>query len=127
MCESEIVYVSLVYPVIHGLLKKHLINKTDDLQAVKAFKEKVTQEILCRFTPDSLEIINEPSLIASALDPHYHQLKFLSDSQRSLVYAVIKEKVAEMLPGTAESEETTGTTEDVPKKRRECTGIFTGK
>ena len=115
LCESEIVSVSLVYPVIHGLLKKHLINKTDDLQAVKAFKEKVTQEILCRFTPDSLEIINEPPLIASALDPHYHQLKFLSDSQRSLVYAVIKEKVAEMLPETAESEETTGTTEDVPK------------
>ena len=116
MCESEIVSVTLVCPVIHGLLKKHLINKTDDLQAVKAFKEKVTQEILCCFTPDSLEIINEPPLIASALDPHYHQLKFLSDSQRSLVYAVIKEKVAEMLPETAESEETTGTTEDVPKK-----------
>ena len=64
--------------------------------------------------------MNEAPLIASALDPHYHQLKFLTDSQHSLVYAVVKEKVAEMFPQSEESMDTGGTTdsEAVPKRRK---------
>ena len=50
LCESDTVFISLVYPIIHGLLKKHLVIKTDDLQAIKAIEEKITQEILCGFT-----------------------------------------------------------------------------
>ena len=73
---------------------------------------------MCHFTPKSLEIVNEPPLITSTVDPHHHQLKFLSDSQRSLVYAVVKEKVAELLPERADSLETAQSTDAVPKKKQ---------
>ena len=33
------------------------------------------------------------AVLASALDPYYHQLKFLSDSQRFIAYIALKEKV----------------------------------
>ena len=54
LCEAEVVSVSLAYPLIYGLLNKHLVSKPDNLPAVKAFKEKVLQEISARFTPDRL-------------------------------------------------------------------------
>ena len=46
LCKPEL---SLVYPVINGLLNKHLVVTTDDQQPVKAFKQVVSQEIKCRF------------------------------------------------------------------------------
>jgi len=78
LCEAEIISVLLVYPAIHGLLNKHLVSKPNDLPAVKAFKEKVSQEISSRFTPDTSEIFDRPAVIAAVTDPHYHQLKFLT-------------------------------------------------
>lgn len=42
LCEAEIITVSLVYPVINGLLKKHLLSDTNDLSPVKDFKGKVS-------------------------------------------------------------------------------------
>ena len=97
LCEAEIVPIALVYPVINGLLKKHLSAKPDDLAPIKAFKELITQQIKCRFIPDSLEIVDKPALLAAAVDPHYHQLKFMSERQQPLVYAALKDKVDEML------------------------------
>ena len=45
LCEAKIVTVSLVYPVINGFLKKHLVIYDDDMPAVKRFKETITMEI----------------------------------------------------------------------------------
>ena len=92
LCEAEIIKVSLVYPVINGLLKKHLLADPDIILPVKNFKEKVFQ-IKCCFFPDSLEIADKAPVIAAAIDPHYHHLAFLSDRQGSLVHEAVKEKV----------------------------------
>ena len=48
-------------------------------------------------------------MIAAVTDPHYHQLKFLSDSLRSQVYLVVKEKIVELCP---ENEEQSVAAED---------------
>ena len=84
LCEAEIVSITLMYPVINGLLKKHLAAKPEDLAPIKAFKETVSQQIKCRLIPDSLEIAYKPPFLAAAVDPHYHQLKFVSERQRPL-------------------------------------------
>ena len=49
LCETEIVSCSLIYPVVNGLLKNHLLVDENDLPAVKRFKEVVTLEIQNRF------------------------------------------------------------------------------
>ena len=85
LCEAETVSTSMVYPVINGLLNKHLVVTTDDLQPVKAFKQIVSQEIKCHFIPDSLEIIDKPPIIATAVDARYYQLQCFSDRQRALI------------------------------------------
>ena len=55
-CEEHNVSVTLVYPVLYGLLKKHLAPASDDCAAVKVFKKTVASELKQRFDPDSMEI-----------------------------------------------------------------------
>ena len=77
-------------------MKKHLSVKPDNLAPIKGFKEQVSQQIKCCFIPDSLEIVEKPPLLAAAVDPHYHQLKFVNERQGPLVHAALKEKVDEV-------------------------------
>ena len=72
LCESDI-FSGI--PSHSWFAKKHLVTKTDDLQVIKAIKEKITYKILCHFTPESLEIVKEASLITLADDPDYHPLR----------------------------------------------------
>ena len=117
--EAEIVSIALVYPVINGLLKKHLSAKPDDLAPIKAFKELVTEEIKCRFIPDSLEIVDKPALLAAAVDLHYHQLKFMSERQRPLVYAALKDKVDELTDQDVIECESPQASETIPQKTKD--------
>ena len=41
LCEAKAVSISLIYPVISGLIKKHLIVDDNDLPPVKSFKRTV--------------------------------------------------------------------------------------
>ena len=96
LCEEHNISVSLVYPVVHGLLKKHLAPLSGEHTAVKVFKENVASQLKQRFDPDSEEIAEDPPVLASALDPRYHQLKFFSSEQRSVIYSKLKELAVEV-------------------------------
>ena len=125
LCEAEIVFITLVYPVINGLLKKHLAAKPDDLAPIQAFKETVSQQIKCHFIPDSLEIVDKPPLLAAVVDPHYHQLKFVSERQRPLVYAALKEKVDEIATDQDVIQcESSSTTETIQEKTKDTALFF---
>ena len=76
LCETQTVSCSLIYPVVNGLLKNHLLIDEDDLPAVKRFKEVVTQEIQYRFNAEEAVEEQSVAVLATILDPHYHQLKF---------------------------------------------------
>ena len=83
---------------------------------------------MCRFTPNSLEIVGNAPLVAAALDPHYHQLRSLSDRQRSLVHRALKEKV-EAIHSQEESQKTAETEErePAPKKRKSAMSFLLGE
>ena len=123
LCEAETVTVSLVYPVINGLLKKHLLADTYDLSPVKNFKEKVSQESKCRFNPDSIEIVDSAPLVAAAIDHHYHHLKFLSDIQHSLVHEAVKERV-KAIRSQEKNNDSATTPETGPKKKESALSLL---
>ena len=83
LCEEHNVSVSLVYPVVSPV--------SDDQPAVKLFKETVSQELKWCFDPDSEGIAEDPPVLASAIDPRYHQLKIFRSEQRSVAYSKLKE------------------------------------
>ena len=96
LCEAKVVAISLVYPVVNGLLKKHLVITSGDVATVKRFKQTVATEIKRRFNPDGSDIVTKVAILSSALDPRYLQLKFLNEDQKSAVVDRLKWKVKEL-------------------------------
>ena len=73
LCEAKIVAMSLVYPVVNGHLKKHLITTSGDVPTVKRFKQTVTMGIKRRFNPDGSDIVTKVAILSSSvLDPRYN-------------------------------------------------------
>ena len=112
LCEAKKVSISLIYPVISGLIKKHLVVDDQDLPSVKLFKRTVVQEVKERFSPNSLSTATKAPVLAAALDPCYHQLKFLSDDQRSRTHMVLKEKVQKIYQDREKPQEQQNETND---------------
>ena len=94
LCETEIVSCSLIYPVINGLLKNHLVPDESDLPTVKRFKEVVAQDIERRFNVSEAVKEQNVATFATILDPRHHQLKFMDYSTRTTAYSMLKEKLA---------------------------------
>lgn len=65
LCEIEIVPCSLIYPIINGLLKNHLVPGENDLPAVQIFKEAAAQDIEKRFNVS--EAIKEQNVVIFAI------------------------------------------------------------
>ena len=112
--------MSLVYPVVYGLLKKHLAPVPDDQPAMKVFKETVSHQLKLRFNPDSEQIVEDPPILTSGLDPRYHQLKFFSSEQRSVIYSKLKELAVQV---DAESAEAQTVEESAAKRPRQDSAI----
>ena len=92
LCETEIVS-SLIYPVINGLLKNHIVPGESDLPTVKRFKEVVAQNIEMRLNLSEAVKEQKVAIFATILYPRYHQLKFMDYSTRT-AYSMLKEKLA---------------------------------
>ena len=125
LCESEIVSCSLIFPVINGLLNNHLNEKDDDVRVVKTFKSVVREQIEERFNIRSSDILDTIPVLAAALDPRYHQLRFFSSSQRARVIENIKQKLT-----LAESEEECQQTEESetpPQQKKTALSFLIGE
>ena len=59
LCEAKEVSISLIYPVISGLIKKHLVIDDQDKPHVKLFKRTVVEEIKQLFRPNSLSTVTK--------------------------------------------------------------------
>ena len=132
LCEAEIVSVSLVYPIIHSLITKHLFRLEDDMAVITEFKMVVTQELQQRFKIDDIVIADKVPILAAALDPRYLHLPFLSVRQRSIATGVIKEKCQQILQEkeSVETGESEGCSNEVnegcgpPSKRKNEKQLF---
>ena len=70
---------------MHGLVVK--LNATEeDSDTIRSFKVKVAAAIRRRWDLDSLDV-TQVSVLASALDPRFRSLKFLTDDKRLAVKA----------------------------------------
>ena len=77
--------LSMVYPIVLGLLKNHLSVRDEDAPVLVKFKEAVTKDLSSRFPKNDLDLARHQPVLTCALDPRYKLLKFLTDEQRQLV------------------------------------------
>lgn len=98
LCEAEIISVSLVYPIINSLVTKHLLQIEEDSTVVRQCKKTVKEDLQHCFTPDVIGKADKVPILASALDPRYLHLSFLTVRQHSIAIGVLKEKCKEIFP-----------------------------
>ena len=107
-----------------GSLKKHLAASSEDLSAVKLFKEKVTLEIMCHFTTNSLEIVSKAPPIELLLLVATISFRSLSERQCSLVHQALRIKV-EVIHSQEESQKTAESEErELATKKRKSAMSF---
>ena len=71
------VSISAVLPIVHGLVTKLAVEEEESV-CVKQFKVQISSALKRRWNLDKLNPVQVP-LLASALDPRFHNIKFLSD------------------------------------------------
>ena len=114
LCAEKTVSASLIYPVVDGLLKHHLKVKEDDLDAVIAFKEVVSQEMVRQFQFDKDNV----AVLAAAVDPRHSHLT--CPTEQSQVQDILREKVQHMISASKPME---GKKEAPPRKKRKETAM----
>lgn len=86
-----------------------------DSQVLACIKRKLTDQLNERFNLDNLEI-DSPFVLASALDPRFRKLSFLSSAQRKEVVDVLVSKTSNISCSRSGQQET----QPVAKKRQMC-------
>ena len=120
LCLDQNVSASLIFPVINGLLTKHLLIEAQYLAPVKALKELVAKELKRRFQFDA----NNVAILASAVDPGYKELTFMSDDDQELVQEVLLDEAETLYTSTHDDTDAQGPPR---QKERNCYVFFTGK
>ena len=122
LCETEIVSCCLIYPVINELLKNHLVPGESDLPTVKRFKEVVAKDMERRFNVSEAVKEQDVAILATIIDPHYHQLNFMDYSTRTTAYSMLKEKLA-LLSCEGECQIVQEATSQSPKRKKRKTAL----
>ncbi len=86
------VSLSAVLPVVYGLVSK-LAATEDGSQCIRQFKVKVVAALKVRWELNDFDT-KQVSILTTALDPRFRQLKFLSDAQRGEVKAELLRRAA---------------------------------
>ena len=120
LCLDENVSVSLIYPVVNGLLKKHLVIGNDVLPVVKRFKELVAGELHCcfLFDPECVPIL------ASAVNPRYKELKFISGEKFTHVHEALLDQVQKLHLQIHANDKPQNCQEPPAKKKKETAMTF---
>ena len=93
MCLEKDVSSSVMYPIVCGLLKKHLTTVEGESPLIRKMMESIANELKTRYNPFDKEIASSQPVIASLLDPRYKSLSFFSDEQNKLAWETLETKL----------------------------------
>ncbi len=98
MCSETHVSSSMVYPITHSLITRHLNTQRSESPRVSEFKNAVAESLKRRIVAvvEDAEKVYLP-LIAAALDPRHKHLKFLETELRERVKENLKQ-LCETIP-----------------------------
>ena len=86
---------SIIYQVLHGLIRNHLKINDKDVPAVKHFKNQVSQDLTERLEIDEEYTASSIPFLCTAVDPRYSSLKFVTSEQRSTAHEAILQRLKE--------------------------------
>ena len=86
--------LSLVHPTIRSLIQNKLRIREKDSNIMRDFKQVVADDLTSRFCND--EDLTSAAMFATALDPRFKDLDFLTEEERGSVLTALREKLEEI-------------------------------
>ena len=116
--------LSCVYPVVHGLVNQHLVVRNGDSVQMQKLKERVASDLEERFHLQPAEDADvHVAWLASALDPRFKQLFFLSEQNTPAVWSYVRSRVERLSRMAADADDSNSTEEEEEQKQEgESTG-----
>jgi hypothetical protein len=96
MSTESNVSTSVVYPIVCGLIRKHLSANTDDIPVVIRIKTVIADDLHKRFKPAEVATAATVHVLSSCLDPRYKNLNFLSNEQQKLAIETLESTLEEL-------------------------------
>jgi len=96
MSTESNVSTSVVYPIVCGLIRKHLSANADDIPVVIRIKTVIADDLHKRFKPAEVATAATVPVLSSCLDPRYKHLNFLSNEQRKLAIETLESTLEEL-------------------------------
>ncbi|CAC5384339.1 unnamed protein product [Mytilus coruscus] len=114
MCLEKDVSASVMLPIVHGLLKKHLKNSEEDSALAHKMKASISEELITRFKPYNIETASTQHALASLLDPRHRTLNFFSPEQKKVAIEMLESKLDDvpLKPAVKKSSTNLGTEVD---------------
>ena len=116
---------SIIYPILHGLIRNHLKIDDKDVPAIKHFKKQVSQDLTQRFQIDEKNIASSIPFLCTVVDPRYSSLKFATSEQRSTAHVAILQHLEEFHQSIM-NEECGDRTSDATTKPKSALEILLG-
>ena len=117
---------SIIYPVLHGLIRNHLKINDKDVPAVKHFKNQVSQDLTERFEIDEEYTASSIPFLCTAVDPRYSSLKFATSEQRSTAHEAILQHLKESHFQSSATEENEGEASEAATQKKTALEILLG-
>lgn len=92
--------ISCVFPILHGLKTEHLASREGDSAIVKRLKSAIRTDLVARFPDNGNYIL---AWLASALDPRFKSLTFLSEDNKTAVWKHLGEELKKVTPAPDEA------------------------
>ena len=91
--------LSATVPMLINIKNRHLAVRDDDSNVIKNLKTTITQEIVTRWSLESLQV-SSVYIQAAVLDPRFKKLNFFTDEQTEEAYSAV-ENLAESIAENA--------------------------
>ena len=107
--------ISCIYPILFGLIET-MKESEDDSPVCSQLKNKIVSSVQSRWSLNSLDPCGVTT-IATALDPCFRNLKFLTESQKNSIKYYLKEKVEHLQSLQQQDEDSQRVTSPSPPKK----------
>ena len=119
--------LSCAYPVVHALVNQHLVMRNGDSIPVQKLKERMASDLEERFHLQPAEDADvHVAWLASALDPRFKQLSFLSEQNTSAVWSHLRSRVERLFGMAAHADDSNSTEEEEEEQQQEEEGESAG-
>ncbi|XP_011865113.1 PREDICTED: zinc finger BED domain-containing protein 1 isoform X2 [Vollenhovia emeryi] len=120
LSEEKMPLISLLKPLLWQLKSSHLKAKEGDSDTARIFKKSLADMLEDRYSDESVKLLQQ---IATALDPRFKSMPYVTEEDKSVVSTPIKQMLTELIQEESGDITLKIENEEVPSKKSKVSGM----